>query len=403
MRWILLGMAILNFPPVLQADEFPKVHEYLQSGRLARGEQVLQLALAESPKDDQVRFGLGVLKVFQGVERLGQALYHHGCRSENNHAQFLRLPVPKNPDPTPITYPALRRILAGFQNDLATAESILAGITDPEVKLRLKLATIHLDLDGDGQATDTLSDILTKLFSGRGNLRFPVDNPELEVCFDRGDVAWLRAYCHVLMAVLDIQLANDLEHFFDEIAESQFERPKLRTLTPEEREQRSIQKQRDRIVIREPARFERFREHVLAMCELNHQTWKFIRAEQDDDHEWLPNSKQKGVLGLPVTDVMIDAWLDMIDEFHALFDGTKVIPNWALQFVSSKVAPKSGFSFKRFLTDPPEFVDLKKVRDEGINMKYLEFEAKEVDIGKFFRVSQVFNNSFGVAYAFWFN
>ena len=46
------------------------------------------------------------------------------------------------------------------------------------------------------------------------------------------------------------------------------------------------------------------------------------KAETDDDHEWLPNPKQKGALGLPVRDEMIDAWLAMMAELEVLLNGT---------------------------------------------------------------------------------
>src|SRR4029079_229014 len=87
----------------------PLIEQYLHSGELAKGEQALEAALATNPRDDQIRFGLGMLKFVRGVERLGQSLYEYGVKSESTDIPFLRLPVPKNPEPAPITYTALRR------------------------------------------------------------------------------------------------------------------------------------------------------------------------------------------------------------------------------------------------------------------------------------------------------
>jgi hypothetical protein len=399
MRSITICSVIFVFTSSLCAADAPLVRQYLESGQLAKGEQVLRTALDVTPQDDQIRFGLGVLQVFRGVERLGQSLYEYGCKSENSFAPIFRFPVPQNPDPTPVTYSAIRRVLEVFQSDLAAAEATLAGVTDRDVKLRLQLAAIHLDLDGDGQATDLLEDILKKMV--RQNLRFPVDNPDFNVCFDRGDVAWLRAYCHLLIAIVDAQLAFDLEPQFDQAASHLFEIPKQHVLTDAEQEWRKNNANSG--VICEPARLGKFRKHVMAVCDLNHETWMYIRIENDDDQEWLPNSKQKGVIGLPVSDEMIDAWLGMVDEVHGLCDGKRVVPNWVLQFLSSKVPPKAQFDMKVFFEDPPELIDVDRMQKEGFKPKYLVYNGTSLDVSKFIRVSQVFQNTLGVGYSVWFN
>ena len=158
MRTIATMIIVLSLVEGLGAAEPPLVEKYLHSGQLAKGEQVLEAALAVNPKNDQARFGLGVLQVVRGVERLGQSLHEYGCRSENTHLPFVRLPVPSNPDASPITYTDFRRILQGFHSDLATAEATLASVTDDRVLLPLRMANIHLDLDGDGKPNDKLID-----------------------------------------------------------------------------------------------------------------------------------------------------------------------------------------------------------------------------------------------------
>jgi len=44
---------------------------------MARGEQVIEAILSSAPDNDDLRFGLAVLKLVRGVERLGQALYEY--------------------------------------------------------------------------------------------------------------------------------------------------------------------------------------------------------------------------------------------------------------------------------------------------------------------------------------
>jgi hypothetical protein len=293
------------------AAERPLVEKYLHSGESAKGEQALDAALAANPKDDQIRFRLGVLRVVRAVERLCQSLHQYGAKSEHTALPFYRLPVPKNDDPAPVTDHAARRVLDDLIRDLAAAEATLAGVTDAGVKLPLRLAAVRLDLTGSGKPTDRFVDALRRLV--RRDLDFLKGNPEFLVCFDRGDVAWLRAYCHLLMAMANFPLAFDTQEMFDRGADQLFAWPKKSAQLPPDG-QRAF-------VVKEPARLSRVRTHMLAVCALNRETWKFVLAETDDDHEWLPNPKQTGVLGLPVRAEMVEAWLGMIGEFEAALEG----------------------------------------------------------------------------------
>lgn len=399
MRWITLSVLLLGLTAKASAGEPPLVEKYLHSGELARGEQVLESALAAAPKDDQLRFSLGLLQVVRGVERLGKSLYEYGLK-ETDYVTFLRLPVAPNPDPTPITYAAFRRVLDTFGSDLAVAEATLAGISDEEVKLSLRLADVHMDFDGDRQAETSLGAILTKL--GGPRFRFPKDNPQFQVSLDRGDVAWLRAYCHLLMSMVDLQAAFDGEQTFDLTTSANFANPKVRFKRKDPDDWRELQELWQVVVVKDPVRLGRARKHLLAVCELNHETWRYIRSERDDDYEWLPNPKQKGVIGLPVTDEMVDVWLGIIDEFKGLLNGKKRFSPMLVQFVTGKIDGR-GVSLKEVLDNPPDKFDWKKIQTDGIDEKYLVRDGVDVDISKFFRFGQVFNNSLAVGYAAWFN
>src|SRR4051812_45584469 len=60
--WAAVGSAFAAPEPA------PLAEKYLLSGELVKGQQELERALAASPKDDQLRFGLGVLQFVRGVE-----------------------------------------------------------------------------------------------------------------------------------------------------------------------------------------------------------------------------------------------------------------------------------------------------------------------------------------------
>jgi hypothetical protein len=388
-------------PPEAAKVTAPLVETYLHSGGLARGEAALNLAIEnlatknlaieKEPENSHLKFQLGVLLVFRGVERLGQNLYEHGARDRLRSMPLLRLPVPQNPKPSPISYRSFRRILEQAAEDLARAEAVLAQVTDESVVLPLRLAEAKLDLDADGRSTDSLIEIFKKLMQAE---RFsPLEaNPEFLVKFDRGDVAWLRAYCHLLMSVADLLLAFDWTDEFYRGMASEFA---TSTGAPDPLPQ---QPEFPNLVFRivEPARLQSFRKHLVRVCELNVETWKFVRAETDDDHEWLPNPRQGGVLRLPVTNEMIDAWLDAIHEFHGMLNGEKLIPY---------IVANDGVNMRTVLSDPPTDIDFRRIIETKVNSKYLQPLRKEnsVDFVRFFRVIRVFEGPLGVAYAAWFN
>src|SRR5689334_5711280 len=90
------------------------IEKFLHDGTFAEGETALLLALEAEPADDDARFGLGVVQFLRAVENLGQSLYDYGAVSEQANEPFLRLPVPKNPRPSRISYRALGRVLDAF-------------------------------------------------------------------------------------------------------------------------------------------------------------------------------------------------------------------------------------------------------------------------------------------------
>jgi hypothetical protein len=336
-----------------------------------------------------------MLQFVRAVERLGQALYQYGALSDKTRTPFLRIPVPKNDTPEAISYQALGRVFDLFIADLDRAERTLAGVKDESVKLPIHLAGIQLDLTGNGKPADKFLDVLIKLNGGRFD--FLKANPDFLVCFDRGDVAWFRAYCHLLSAMLEAYRAVDLEEFFDQRVKDVFP-----NVQPSRRKDPETHK--DVLVISDGARLGRFRKHMIAVCELNRETWKFIRAETDDDHEWLPNAKQKGVLGLPVSDQMIDRWLEMVNELDSFLKGERLFPSALLGFIGPDTGGK-GLNVKTLLDDPPATIAQKKLREDGIDAKYLEAPGKkqELNLNVLFAVFQLFDGPLGVAYMAWFN
>lgn len=391
MRALLAAAVVVSFSANAgAADPPPLAEKYLHSSKLNDGEEALAAVLQHHPKDDQARFGLGMVQFTNALQKFGQKLYTHGVQpNEVMGVPFVRIPVPENKSPTPISYPAFRKMFDDLYHDFDKAERTLAAVSDDKVKLPVHLGKVRFDFDGSGRGNDKFTDVLVKLMGG--SPEFLKRDPSFLVCFDRGDVAWLRGYCHLLMAMIDGFLSVDLHDLY--VAELHKQFAKADDLPAKKINSGDIKGVR----FAAPERLGKLRQHMLMVCKLNHETWKHIRAETDDDHEWLPHAKQKGVIGLPVTNELIDGWLAAVREVEDLLEGRVLIPGFFLPNAEGK-----GLSLKAMLDDPPTEFEFERLFNKGPRAKYLA-AGKHTDFGAILRVAEMFRNTLSFAYAAWFN
>ncbi len=391
MHRIILVAVMLLSPLTAQGEDQPLclAEQYLHSGEFVAGETALQLALDANPENDQLRFGLATIQFMRAIEHLGQALYDYGALSGTTNAMLLRLPVPKNEHPSVLSYTELGRVLDCLYQDLGRAEATLAAISDDNVKLPIRLASIKFRFARGERQTASLLEILSSL-----DVRVPEDATEFRFHFDRGDVAWLRAYCHLLMACVDIYRAFDEEAGFEERVKHVF--PNLEATA------KAAPDWQDGLTIVDAPRLRRMRLHLLAVCELNLETWKHIRAEKDDDYEWLPNADQMDLLGLPVSKRQVDAWLAAMSELGKLLRGETLLPSALLGYVSPPHKIGMGLNVKRLFDDPPlDMLNQRRLKEDGIDAKYLESESDkdQMDVITLITAFQLFNSPFGFARA----
>jgi hypothetical protein len=384
----------------------PSVEKYLDAGKLAEGERALLTQVRDHPRDDASRFGLGTVQFLRAVEHMGRSLYRYGLRSDRGrrmNVPFLRLPVPENPKPEPVTYADIRRTLQDLVADLEKAEATLAEVKDEQVKLPLHLGRVRLDFTGDGKSPDPLVKVVAIFFGGPAAF---AGNPDLLVHFDRGDVAWLRGYCHLLLSFAEAALAYDAHELFNATAHVFFAKP--RTPYPFlTKPAHVIWNTGDgldlidliavihltRFPVKEPARMKAALGHLEQMLALSRESWQNILAETDDDHEWLPNPKQKGALGIAVTADMVKAWLEFVDEAEALLAGKRLVPFW-------RDAGGRGVNLRRVFTQPRRF-DLVLWYQGSDAAPYLEKgELTRPEVWQ--RLQRVFRGEF-IGFAIWFN
>ena len=343
-----------------QGTDSPLVESYLLEGKLAEGNAALTARLQAKPNDDQARFGLGMVQFFQGFEHLTAGLYRHGLRTERlarNSLPQLSATIPQNPNPQPISYAELRVMLQKFVDDLNAAEATLAAIQAPDVKLPLHVGLIQLDATGQG-----------KLVSGKMILvqnRFPFTPADIDsfvVGFDRGDVCWLRGYLHLLAAWGEVLLAVDGQQMFETAGHLFFENPVTphAYLLEEPRDLEAIMRFDTRMIfdliaylhvmrfpLKEPERMKSSLQHLESAVAMSREMWTFYLQETDDDHEWIPNPKQTGVLQRQVTESMIATWKEVLDEGDLVLKGERLLPFWR-----GTPAKTRGINLRRVFTEP---------------------------------------------------
>ena len=412
MRYLLCLFAVVAVVCLAsQAHAAPDAETFMLEGRLAEGEKALVKHLEENPKDDEARYGLGSIQFLLTFEHLGTSLYKHGLRTERafpRMAREIRDVLPQNPDPKEVSYKDARHIVQTFINDLEKAEATLAKIENDDVKLPLHIGLIKVDLFGLGRPVNAA------FVLGEIEADVPEDPVKSFVIgFDRGDVNWLRGYCHFLCACGEVLMAVDGQELFECTAHLFFEKVETphKFLLEEDRnfERAMLWDARlfsdvialihlMRFPLVEPERMEAAHTHLQATVANSREMWKHYKAEMDDDNEWIPNPRQKGVMQVKVTEEMIATWLKTVDEAELVLDGKKLIPFWRGE------NPKRGVNLKRVFTEPRDIDPILWVQGTAAT-PYLE-EGEITHFANRETLRQI-NDTFGginfFGFAFWFN
>jgi hypothetical protein len=291
--------------------------------------------------------------------------------------------------------------------DLRKAEATLAGVKDPNVKLPLHFGLIRLDFNGDGRADEdeTLWKVYAR-FNRQVEEKVTAEAArDFVIAFDRGDVDWLRGYCHLLMAIGEVALAHDFDELFHETGYLFFTgaQPPHPFLSTAKGQRFDFGEIADFIatihLIRlkpvEPERLKAALGHLEAMAGLSRSSWKAILAETDDDREWIPNPKQATVMpGGRVSDEMVKGWFAVLDEFEAVLAGKKLAPFWRGN------NGRLGVNVRRVFTEPRTLDLVMWVRGSAA-APYLQ-EGDVSTPATWQRLTRVFRGEF-IGFAMWFN
>ena len=144
------------------------------------------------------------------------ACYRHGFESPQSFMlPLMRLPVPPNPNPEPLTYEGFRDILIAFRDGMEKSAATLGIVpADADIGIEVDLARLGIDLNDDGahRARTRAPPRSWRAMSRRpACAQAPRRSPRLIFRFDRADGYWLQGYANFLMAQADFWLAHDFQ------------------------------------------------------------------------------------------------------------------------------------------------------------------------------------------------
>jgi hypothetical protein len=390
--------------------------------------------------DQEARFGVGFVRFVRGVESFAQMLYFHGLAAPETGPMgpALALPVPINPDPTPLDYNTVRGILEAvvFNFDVAGEDLIKAGEGDYVVLIDPLKVRIDVNGDGASEDTETIGQVLSRAFGmtrpevtpvpvdppattvpgrgGRGQGSRPAPSAstppatldvDSTIGFDRADAVWLAGYGEVLAAQADFLLAHDFSMFVNSTFHRLFPKAGLPMQEYAEGGMLVLDPATDTAIadaiagihtlnwpVVEPDRLKRALERAHRILDLSRQNWEAILAETDDQRELVPSPSQTSIVPEGrVTDEVVAAWMATLDTTEQILNGELLIPHWRF---------KQGFDLKAYFETATR-TDLVMLLTGYDAIPYLK-EGPIATAESFAEANRVFGENF-LGYAFWFN
>lgn len=382
----------------------------LDDGLQKDGIQQTLKALKEKPahvaNTAQFQSELGLCEFLNNNEALLQDLYRYGLRPHGDLLRFLlpgfRIPVPENPLPRRIGYEDTRAMVVRYRDGLRRAQAALDRV-DGDMLIPLHVGLIKLNIDGNKELDESETAYL--LFANMVQTEVQLsDASAFRISFDRADVEWLKGYCHLLQGFCEIALAYDWRDCFERAGHLFFAEtitPYPFILTPSPGMSYAGIDFRDvialfhslRFRLIDPAGMKKALDHFQTVIKCSRKMWKLVRAETDDDHEWIPSPTQTGAIpSIQFTEQMMKAWHAALRECEAILEGKKLIQFWRHS--------SDGVNLRKVFTEPRDIDVLLWIQGTAA-VPYLE--AGDISpASRWENISIVFGRNL-IFFSFWIN
>ena len=142
---------------------------------VAARDSALSTLEAAAPKDPASAYAAGAGEFFTALEILASGLHRHGFESPQSFMlPLMRLPVPDNPNPEPLTYEQFRAILVAFRDRLEKSAATLGSVpADADIGMVIDLTHVGIDLNEDGTIApdESMAAIMAALSRGGMTIR----------------------------------------------------------------------------------------------------------------------------------------------------------------------------------------------------------------------------------------
>jgi len=226
---IMLKKLIVTSLLLTPAAHAVDIQPLLDAGDFGAAKAELKRTLKADPGDGDARLALGVTTFLSGIEEFAQTIYAHGLREdlggEMGMMMPMALPVRFNPEPRETSADDVVTMLERMEDAMSEVDTILEPLGDTEAHFDLRIGTVKMDLNGDGDYTE--DEGLWRLFNAVTNPRarwsapdeaepeMPESAETFVLGLDTADGYWLRGYCNVFGAVADVVLAYDGTELFE--------------------------------------------------------------------------------------------------------------------------------------------------------------------------------------------
>lgn len=368
-------------------------------------------------EDFEACFGLGLIDMVEAVETLSRAFYRHGAVTPRVPAAALLFGVdtgvpggPANPNPEPLTYAQLRDSLDGFVASMDRARtSFEAAGAGGDFVIAIDPLRVRLDLDGDGEVAvgETLGSLLGDVMAlpqgkTKGGKTATVD---ATVGFDQADAYWFAGYTQVTAAPVDLLLAHDFSELFTALGHRLFPKADLPMQDYSRGGTLMMDPETDTFIadliagihtsdfpIVDDARFKGVLERLKAVTALSRRNWAAVLAETDDNRELVPSPSQTSLVpAQPVTQEVVNAWMETLDTVDAILAGDLLIPHWRF---------RQGFSLRLYFETATETDLVMLLAGQGA-LPFLD-RGPIADADSFAAGNRVFGDNWP-NFALWFN
>ncbi|MGC4004954.1 MAG: hypothetical protein QM811_18320 [Pirellulales bacterium] len=140
-----------------------------------------------------------------------------------------------------------------------------------------------------------------------------------------------------------------------------------------------------RLPVQDAARMKSALEHWETMFKLSREMVASLKAEKDDEKEWIPNPSQTGWQGARIAAQQLDGWLDFVTEMEQVLAGKALLPFW-------RGDVEQGVNFRRVFTEPTKLDIVLWVQGTAA-APYLE-KGRMVDKALLMRLERTFQGDF---------